>query len=111
MDSLLRDWEVASPPGVLGGGADEAGWDENAARIAERARTAPGVSARELDVLCGAPRLEAEPGEPVAPSVAGGPGALPVLVGEKKMSDDQDPPSAARPSLRTGRSFKTLPHP
>lgn len=100
LDTLLRGWEVQPPPALSGSGAQGDGaWDESAATILEKALAAPSRSSgAEIDSLLAAPSLEIEPGEPSQKSA-----------GEKKMSDDRDPPSAARPSVRAGRpSLKEL---
>jgi len=99
LDNLLRSWEVAPPPSLTGS-ADEA-WDERAASILEKARSA-GAS-NEITALLAAPSLEAEAGEPA--------GSIKVS-GEKKMSDDRDSPpsgpSSVRPSMRSGSGRPSL---
>lgn len=102
LDTLLRGWEVQPPPSLARSGMEGDGaWDESAAVIVEKARAsapAGGHGSPEFDSLLAAPSLEIEPGEPSQKSA-----------GEKKMSDDRDPPSAARPSVRAGRpSLKEL---
>ncbi|MFO0615032.1 MAG: hypothetical protein U0414_20750 [Polyangiaceae bacterium] len=98
LDSLLRGWEVQPPPGLAGQG--DGAWDDHAASIVQKACGAGAATASpaDLDALLRAPSLENEPGEPVMK-----------MSGELKMSDDRDPPSAARPSSRAGRpSLKEL---
>lgn len=108
LDALLRGWEVQPPPSLVGQG--DGAWDERAASIVQNAVETARAHAPLDDSFLRAPALESEPGEPAMDVHGAGPASFGVKSGDKKMSDDRDPPpSAARPSSRAGRpSLKEL---
>jgi hypothetical protein len=113
LDALLRDWAVSPPPSLVGStagslahdeGLSDEGWDAAASAIVAKAQAAGAIDGSEMDRLWAPPALTPETGEPQSQFQA----APRVTSGDKKMSDDRDPPSTAPRSLRKGGSLKEL---